>query len=188
MSVQANAPDRVPPVDIVIEDERWIDAGLEDLSSRAVAATAQYLGLGPVEVVVLGCNDERIAGLNDHFRGKSRPTNVLSWPVNDPEPRDPGARPALPSGHGRHAGDMIELGDIAIAYDTCLAEAAARAPQLRLVLFDLPAVAERARAAAREHDVDLVVTDFMMPKMDGLEFLHRLRGIGNTAEALPTWP
>ncbi|UEM01498.1 response regulator [Skermanella rosea] len=32
------------------------------------------------------------------------------------------------------------------------------------------------------HDVDLVVTDFMMPKMDGLEFLHRLRGIGNTAE------
>lgn len=123
MSVQANAPDRVPPVDIVIEDERWIDAGLEDLSSRAVAATAQYLGLGPVEVVVLGCNDERIAGLNDHFRGKSRPTNVLSWPVNDPEPRDPGARPALPSGHGRHAGDMIELGDIAISYDTCLREA-----------------------------------------------------------------
>ena len=41
MSVQANAPERVPPVDIVIEDERWIDAGLEDLSSRAVAATAQ---------------------------------------------------------------------------------------------------------------------------------------------------
>ncbi|EWY39705.1 divalent ion tolerance protein CutA [Skermanella stibiiresistens SB22] len=35
---------------------------------------------------------------------------------------------------------------------------------------------------SRHHDVDLVVTDFMMPQMDGIEFLQRLRRIENTAE------
>ena len=107
----------------MIEDDRWIDAGLEDLANRAVIATAQFLALGRVEVVVLGCNDSRIAGLNDHFRGKQKPTNVLSWPVNDPEPRGPGAHPDLPQAAPQD-GNGIELGDIAISYDTCVREAA----------------------------------------------------------------
>ena len=121
--VASAAPDAPRPVDIVIEDDRWIDAGLEDLANRAVIATAQFLALGRVEVVVLGCNDSRIAGLNDHFRGKQKPTNVLSWPVNDPEPRGPGAHPDLPQ-PAPHEGNGIELGDIAISYDTCVREAA----------------------------------------------------------------
>ncbi|WP_299363984.1 rRNA maturation RNase YbeY [uncultured Paracoccus sp.] len=103
------------PVDIVIEDERWLDVGLEDLANRAVGATAAYLGLHGVEVVVLGCDDQRIAGLNDHFRGKPTPTNVLSWPSVSPAPRADGASPAPPA--------VPELGDIAISYDTCSREA-----------------------------------------------------------------
>lgn len=106
------------PVDIVIEDERWLDLDLLGLATRAVTATAAYLRVEQVEVVVMGCDDARIAQLNDHFRGKPKPTNVLSWPSIDPEPREPGTHPARPHGS--------ELGDIAISYDTCAREAAAQ--------------------------------------------------------------
>lgn len=105
--------------DCVIEDDRWSDAGLEALAARAVAATLGWAGLGGGTVVVLGCDDARIAALNADFRGKPQATNVLSWPSAAPAPRAPGATPALP--------DDDELGDIAIAYDTCRAEAAAQA-------------------------------------------------------------
>lgn len=53
--------------------------------------------------------------LNADFRGKPRPTNVLSWPAFDPPPPDPA--PDDP--------EALFLGDLAIAYETCAAEAAA---------------------------------------------------------------
>ena len=106
-----------PAADTVIEDERWGAAGLPELADRAVAATLGWLGIGG-EVVVLGCDDARIAALNADFRGKPQATNVLSWPSEEPRRAAPGAAPDLP--------DTEELGDVAIAYDTCMAEAAAQ--------------------------------------------------------------
>lgn len=103
--------------DCVIEDDRWEALGLETLAERAVAASLTWHGIGG-EVVVMGCDDARIAALNADFRGKPRPTNVLSWPSVEHSARDPGARPVPP--------DTDELGDIAISYDTCLAEAEAQ--------------------------------------------------------------
>jgi len=100
--------------DCVIEDDRWQAAGLEDLAARAVTATLQWHKIAG-EVVVMGCDDARIASLNADFRGKPKATNVLSWPAVEHLPRAPGASPDLP--------DEDELGDIAIAYDTCAAEA-----------------------------------------------------------------
>ncbi len=110
------AGDQSAPVDLVIEDERWLDVDLGGLANRAAIAATQYLGIDQVEIVVMGCDDARIATLNDHFRGKPSPTNVLSWPSADPAPRAPGAPPAPPDGP--------ELGDIAISFDTCAREAA----------------------------------------------------------------
>ena len=109
-------PDEIT-ADCVIEDDRWQAAGLEALAGRAVAAALAWHGIGG-EVVVLGCDDARIAALNADFRGKPRATNVLSWPSVEHLPREPGARPDLP--------DTDELGDIAIAWDTCAAEAQAQ--------------------------------------------------------------
>ncbi|TBN43843.1 rRNA maturation RNase YbeY [Paracoccus subflavus] len=103
--------------DCVIEDDRWATLGLESLAERAVEAVLSRHGLGG-EVVVMGCDDARIAALNADFRGKPRATNVLSWPSVDHIPHEPGAIPELPVAE--------ELGDIAIAYDTCLAEAQAQ--------------------------------------------------------------
>lgn len=115
------------PVDVVIEDARWQVAGLEALATRAAAATLRHLGLqatgeGAPEIVVMGCDDARIAELNADFRGRPQPTNVLSWPSVEPPPRAPGAVPAPP--------DTDELGDIAISYDTCAREAGAQGKPL----------------------------------------------------------
>lgn len=110
-----------PPeiVDIVLEDDRWEDAGLPAMAERAARAVGDWLELGRFQVVVLGCDDARIAALNAEFRGKPKPTNVLSWPAIEIGPRAPGAHPALP--------EIDELGDVAISFDTCEREALAQA-------------------------------------------------------------
>ncbi|HEY9039268.1 MAG TPA: rRNA maturation RNase YbeY [Roseovarius sp.] len=108
-------------IDVMIEDRRWHALGLEALADRAAGATLVHLGLDPAqfEVSILACNDARIAALNEDFRGKPQPTNVLSWPSEERGAEQPGGVPDLPR-PGRDA----ELGDIAIAYDICAAEAA----------------------------------------------------------------
>lgn len=109
-------------VDVVIEAEEWEAAGLEAVAARACGAALQWLGRPGAEVVVLGCDDARIAALNADFRGKPRATNVLSWPAQEAAPRPPGARPLPP--------EAEELGDIAIAWETCRDEAAAQGKAL----------------------------------------------------------
>lgn len=110
-------------VDIVIEDVRWEAFGLEALAERACSAALEGLGLGSVgfSVVVMGCDDARIAALNADFRGKPKPTNVLSWPSEERGAEEAGEEPDLPE--AGEADDPCELGDIAIAYETCLREA-----------------------------------------------------------------
>jgi probable rRNA maturation factor len=107
-------------VDVIIEDDRWQAAGLEPLAEAAAAAALAHLGLEPEEweVSLLACDDARIATLNAEFRGNPTPTNVLSWPSEERASDAPGTRPDLPL-----PGPDPELGDIAIAYDTCLREA-----------------------------------------------------------------
>lgn len=103
-------------IETVIEDERWQAVGLEALAEAAMAATMAHLNLAG-EAVVMGCDDARIAALNAEFRGKPKATNVLSFPAVELEGQGPGALAPLP--------EVNELGDIAIAYDTCAAEAQA---------------------------------------------------------------
>lgn len=140
-----------PLVDCVLEDARWeqigsggsVAPGLEALAERAVAASLGHLGL-PVAgftVCVMGCDDARIALLNAEFRGKPAPTNVLSWPSEDRAAPTPGQTPALPV--PGPADDPEALGDIAIAYDTCLREA------------------EAAGKSAQDHVTHLVVHGFL---------------------------
>lgn len=125
-------PDPVPgaTVEVVLEEPRWAEAGLEDIAQSAVDATLLALGLppGPFEVSLLACNDARIAELNTAFRNKPGPTNVLSWPSQDRAAAVPGARPAAPDPDDPAA---AELGDIAIAYETCAREAEAAGLRLR---------------------------------------------------------
>ena len=114
---------REPLVDIVLEDDRWEAFGLEALSDRAARAALAELGLAAegLQIVVMGCDDARIATLNADFRGKPTPTNVLSWPAEDLSPDAPGELPLVPD--AGEAEDLEPLGDIALAWETCAREA-----------------------------------------------------------------
>ncbi len=103
-------------VDLIIEDERWEAVGLAALAERACGAALANAGLTGAEISLLACDDARIATLNGDFRAKPAPTNVLSWPSEERGAAMPGGAPLPP--------EDLELGDIAIAYDTCAREAA----------------------------------------------------------------
>lgn len=96
-------------IEVEVEDPAWTDA-LPDAAAVAERAAAAALAAGAAEgeVVVLLASDPEVKALNARYRGKDRPTNVLSFP---------GAEMLLP-GQPRH------LGDIVLAYGTCAAEAA----------------------------------------------------------------
>ena len=113
-------------VDCVVEDVRW--AEIDALALTASNAVLDRLGLKPsaFEISVLACGDARIAALNEGFRGKPQPTNVLSWPSDERAATIDGEMPIPPQ-----VGPDSELGDIAIAYDTCAAEAAAAGKPMR---------------------------------------------------------
>lgn len=120
-----------PLVDILIEDPRWGGFGLEALAEAAAQASLRALGL-PVagfQISLLGCDDRRIAELNADFRGKPQPTNVLSWPAGELGAAIDGGAPARPRPGPE---DMPgELGDIAIAWETCEREAAEQDKAMR---------------------------------------------------------
>ncbi len=104
-------------VDVVIEDMRWMAVGLEALAREAARVTFEHLELDQdaYGFCVLGCDDARIAALNREFRSRRESTNVLSWPSDQRAPVVEGGDPSFPAGG--------ELGDIAIAFDTCSLEA-----------------------------------------------------------------
>ncbi|MEL6641293.1 MAG: rRNA maturation RNase YbeY [Pseudomonadota bacterium] len=108
-------------VDCIIDDPRWTELALTDLAVQATNATLERLGLEPsvFEISLLACDDVKIAGLNADFRNKDKATNVLSWPSAERAAQTPGEMPVMPA-----PGPESELGDIAIAYETCAREAA----------------------------------------------------------------
>lgn len=108
------------PVEVIVEDPRWDDLSIPDLSAGAVDATLAELGLDPAafEVSLLACDDARVATLNADFRGKPQPTNVLSWPSQERGAPRAGDHPVPPDPAAP------EIGDIALAFDTCAREAA----------------------------------------------------------------
>jgi probable rRNA maturation factor len=110
--------------DCLIEAEGWASVDLACLADRAAAATLAHLGHDPAafEIALLACDDARIAALNADFRDRPRPTNVLSWPSEERAAETEGGQPHPPSDP--------ELGDIAIAFDTCAREAAAQGKPL----------------------------------------------------------
>lgn len=108
-------------IDLVIEDDRWEQIPLLKLATQAIEAGLKATNAPDgYELALLACDDTRIAELNAEFRGKPTPTNVLSWPSFDLAPLHPGDAPgSLPA----PTGFDDTLGDIALAYGTCIREA-----------------------------------------------------------------
>jgi len=112
------------PVECIFEDERWRTLDLDALADRAARATLTVLGHDPAHfaLALLAADDARIAALNAEFRGKPVPTDVLSWPAVDLSAASEGGVPRAPAPGS--ADDPSELGDIALAWETCSADAA----------------------------------------------------------------
>lgn len=92
-------------IETIVEGEAWPRAlpQAEELARRVFeAASAREPKLGG-EIALLLADDEKLQSLNQRFRGKDAPTNVLSFPSGAPAP--------------------AFLGDIALAYETCAREA-----------------------------------------------------------------
>jgi probable rRNA maturation factor len=89
-------------IDIIVASEAWT----KNLrGAKAVCRRAALAALGkhkkPVELSILLTTDSASRKLNALYRGKDKPTNVLSFP----------------------AGDSLMLGDIAVAYGVTAREA-----------------------------------------------------------------
>ena len=113
-----------PLVDTLIEDDRWTALDLTVLAERAGQAALAGAGIAPqgFSLCLMACDDARIAILNAQFRGKTTPTNVLSWPSKDRAAEVFGDPPPAPE--PGPPDDPLHLGDVALAYDTCQREAA----------------------------------------------------------------
>jgi probable rRNA maturation factor len=114
-----------PPVECLLEDPRWEAVGLPEIAAQACVCALAALDLPAegFEISLLGCDDARSAALNSEFRGKTAATNVLSWPDMALGADQAGQAPARPE-PGRPDAPVF-LGDIALAYETCAAEAGA---------------------------------------------------------------
>ena len=106
-------------VDVVIEDARWKTLELKQIANQAFFETLFLLDLHHKSFAccILACDNKQIKQLNNKFRGKNCPTNVLSFPASleNYEMKNT----LTPS----KANNFHELGDIAIAFEMCKKEA-----------------------------------------------------------------
>jgi probable rRNA maturation factor len=102
------------PIDVA----RWAGLARQVLAARGVK--------GETEVSLLFVDEDAMAALNEQFLGKSGPTDVLSFPIED-EPGPTGRSPDLGgSGPGTSAeqGALTLLGDVVICPEVAFRHAA----------------------------------------------------------------
>lgn len=114
-----------PVPEISVENDDWQKAGLTEPAlyegllqgiGKCVPLQHRELLAGRA-VSLLLAGDARLQELNRDWRGKDKPTNVLSFPAPD-----------LPMSH---------LGDVAMSFDTCAREAKEQGKELRAHVFHL---------------------------------------------------
>ncbi|GJL84670.1 MAG: endoribonuclease YbeY [Micavibrio sp.] len=74
-------------IDIAVPEERWESAlpGLHDLTKEAVNTALSLTKNEATEISIVFANNTFIQGLNNRYRNKDKPTNVLSFPQDDGE-------------------------------------------------------------------------------------------------------
>ena len=98
-----------PHLDIIVEAPAWNALrGVKAALRRAIAAAAAPMRLDDSELAIVLTDDAAIRKLNHRWRGRDKPTNVLSFPAHSSVPPGSGPRP---------------LGDVVIAYETMAREA-----------------------------------------------------------------
>lgn len=154
-------------LDVTVDDRRWLDLvpEPEPLLGHVIGAVLAAVPApeASVEIGITLADDDRVRALNRDYRGQDRPTNVLSFALQDEAP-----------GHDRApavAGAPLLLGDVVLGYETVIAEAAAqgKAPRDHLVHLVVHGV---LHLLGYDHRSDAEALD-----MEGVE-THVLAGLG----------
>ena len=106
-------------------EDPWPEGEWEAIARRAAEAAIGRTPQGPllttealVEISVRLTTDDEVHALNKQYRGKDKPTNVLSFPMVQPDLIDTISQ-------NSDDGEVL-LGDIVLAHGVCVAEAAER--------------------------------------------------------------
>lgn len=102
--------------DVIIEHESWgdIEPVVATCFKSIMAHDPETFCKGTI--ALLFTDDETVQRLNRDFRGKDKPTNVLSFPSDEDVMDNDGP---------------IHIGDIALAYETCYREAGEKGVPLK---------------------------------------------------------
>lgn len=108
-------------VAVLVEAGNWPDKDWQSITERAAIAAvlaSPHAHLAEddfdCELAIKLTNDNAVQALNAQYRGKNKPTNVLSFPLVQ---RD------LLTGLANSDDGEVLLGDIALAFETCTREA-----------------------------------------------------------------
>jgi probable rRNA maturation factor len=112
-------------IETAVINEGWdTDVDWETLSMRAVSCAVAASPFGPladldvsIEVSVKFTSDEEVRALNRDYRHKDQPTNVLSFPMVQPD---------LIANLANSDDEEVLLGDIVLAKGVCTDEAKVR--------------------------------------------------------------
>lgn len=102
-------------VEVLVESQLWAarpdaEAVVQGALAEAAAAVSSPSG----EIAVVLTDDDAVRALNSRWRGIDKPTNVLSFPAQQPS-----------RAHTADFDEMPSLGDVVIAYETVAREAEA---------------------------------------------------------------
>ena len=93
-----------PKITLIVEAPAWrANKTLPAMLKRAALHALEHTGARACEVTILLGDDEKLRDLNAQFRGKNKPTNVLSFPALE--------------------NNENHLGDVAIAFGVTAREA-----------------------------------------------------------------
>ena len=112
-------------LDVAAQAEGWPDHDWEALATRAATAALEQSPFGEwlgwpvtIEIAVRLTSDEEVHALNLQYRHKDKPTNVLSFPMIQPD--------LLETVTQNSDDGEVLLGDIVLAHGVCETEAAER--------------------------------------------------------------
>ena len=112
-------------LDVSVQAEGWPSADWEALATRAATAALSQSPYGEwlawpttIEIAVRLTSDDEVHQLNHQYRQKDKPTNVLSFPMIQPD--------LLESVTQNSDDGEVILGDIVLALGVCAREAAER--------------------------------------------------------------
>ncbi len=100
-----------PKTIIIIEDDRWLSINPIKFWQENFDSLLSRISHKNIEVNLLLTNDDDIARLNNDFRGKDSPTNVLSFPQYE-----------ICNIDTILTNDAIFIGDIAMSFDIIMRE------------------------------------------------------------------